>query len=408
MKTKEKLCRDIDMHAQAKRKESLTEVMSTIEKNLEAALGEPTASLLDAATPDTWPAISRLLELEVGAATLRLSEAISGYEPSEEEQARMFGSLARHGRNIVEKKGREEAGQAITRMKDRFSSVFGHESDSMPRIWGEEHDVRAITRDARSSSLKLLAVLAVVRLDEDIQKNDKVESSLMALVGDAPGNALQRTTSRTISAGNNTSAGEGKSTGLHALAVSTWPGVPSNTTLISPVQCKSIWRQFQAETEYIVSQALAAQEAAKRGKSRLPPAWAMCAMVVLGFNEFMTLVQNPVYTAVLFVLYLVGKAVWVKLDITGEFEHGFVPGMTSVSTKLLPTVMNILKKLADEGSPSRSASSSTNSIHNNGATIHREMENSAAGDAVSNMRIGDGAAARDKLRQRQQVQVTHF
>ena len=337
--------------------------MSTFEKNLEAALGEPTASLLDAATPDTWPAISRLLEQEVEAATLRLSEAISGYKPSKEEQASMLNSLARHGRNIVEKKAREEAGRAIIRMKDRFSSVFTHDPDNMPRVWGEEHDVRAITRDARASSLKLLAVLAVVRLDEqDIQKNDKVESSLMALVGDAPDNASQRTTPRTTFAANNTTVVEEKSTGLHALAVSTWPGVSSNNTLISPVQCKSIWRQFQAETEYAISQALAAQAATKRGKSCLPPPWAMCAMVVLGFNEFVTLLRNPLYIAILFVVYLVGKAVWVQLDITGEeFEHGFVPGMVSVSTKLLPTVMKIPKKLADQGSGS-SGTSSTQSM----------------------------------------------
>lgn len=351
------MCRDIDAHAQAKRKENLIEVMSTSEKYLEAALGEPTASLLDAATPDTWPAISRLLEQEVEAATLRLSEAISGYKPSKEEQASMLSSLARHGRNIVEKKAREEAGRAIIRMKDRFSSVFGHDSDNIPRIWGEEHDVRAITRDARSSSLRLLAVLAVVRLDEDTQKNDKVESSLMALVGEALEHALQRTIPRTISAGNNTLVVEEKSTGLHALAVSTWPGVPSNNTLITPVQCKSIWRQFQAETEYAISQALAAQAAANRGKSWVPPPWAMCAMVVLGFNEFLALLRNPLYIAILFVLFLVGKAVWMQLDITGEFENGIVPGIVSVSTKLFPTVMkNIRKKLAGEGSGSSKTS----------------------------------------------------
>lgn len=29
--------------------------------------------------------------------------------------------------------------------------------------------------------------------------------------------------------------------------------------LISPVQCKSLWRQFQGETEYTITQAIAAQ-----------------------------------------------------------------------------------------------------------------------------------------------------
>lgn len=35
--------------------------------------------------------------------------------------------------------------------------------------------------------------------------------------------------------------------------------VPEEKTLITPVQCKSLWRQFKAETEYTVTQAIAAQ-----------------------------------------------------------------------------------------------------------------------------------------------------
>ena len=359
---------------------------------------------MDAATPDTWPAISRLLEQEVKIATVKLTEAIAGYEPSKEEQTRMLSSLERHGQNVVEKKSREEAGQAIIRMKDRFSSVFGHESDSMPRIWGEEHDVRAITREARSSSLKLLSVLAVVRLDEETQKNNKVETLLLALVGDPPESALQRTISRTMSVTGNSTVVEPKSTGLQALAASTWPGVPADCTLISPVQCRSLWRQFQAETEYTISQALAAQEAAKRGKSWLPPPWAMAAIAVLGFNEFMALLRNPLYIAVIFVAYLVAKAVWVQLDITGEFSNGFLPGIISISTKLLPTVMNLLKKLADEGAGVQSGASSTTSNLNrtNSKTTNREMQDLAAGtDSVSNGRVGNNSSTGDGLRQRQ-------
>ncbi|RRT49766.1 hypothetical protein GW17_00020019 [Ensete ventricosum] len=81
----------------------------------------------------------------------------------------------------------------------------------------------------------------------------------------------------------------------------------------------------------------------------LPPPWAILAILVLGFNEFMTLLRNPLYLAVIFVVFLVGKALWVQLDISGEFRNGALPGLLSLSTKFLPTVINILRKLADEG-----------------------------------------------------------
>ncbi|MGI4421868.1 hypothetical protein ACR2V7_25805, partial [Klebsiella pneumoniae] len=42
-------------------------------------------------------------------------------------------------------------------------------------------------------------------------------------------------------------------------------------------------------------------------------------------------------------------ALWVQLDISGEFRNGALPGLLALSTKVLPTVMNLLRKLAEEG-----------------------------------------------------------
>ena len=90
--------------------------------------------------------------------------------------------------------------------------------------------------------------------------------------------------------------------------------------------------------------------------------------------------RNPLYLAVIFVVFLVGKAIWVQLDIATEFQNGFVSiqitillfyflkppngfadwyryacnvtqllAILSLSTKFVPAIMNILKRLADEG-----------------------------------------------------------
>ncbi|XP_073317913.1 protein ROOT HAIR DEFECTIVE 3-like [Primulina huaijiensis] len=125
--------------------------------------------------------------------------------------------------------------------------------------------------------------------------------------------------------------------------------VPSSKTLLTPVQCKSLWRQFKIETEYTVTQAISAQEASRRSNNWLPPPWAIIALVVLGFNEFMTLLRNPLYLGVVFVVYLLIKALWMQLDIAGEFRNGVLPGILSISTKFLPTIRNLLRKLAEEG-----------------------------------------------------------
>ncbi|WJX39355.1 hypothetical protein P8452_26906 [Trifolium repens] len=51
-------------------------------------------------------------------------------------------------------------------------------------------------------------------------------------------------------------------------------------------------------------------------------AWTIMAMAIFGFNEFMMLLKNPLLVLGLFVAYLIGKALWVQLDVAGEFRHG--------------------------------------------------------------------------------------
>eukprot|EP00250_Pteridium_aquilinum_P020464 c24824_g1_i1 orf=337-2970(-) len=337
-KVRDKLRRDIDAHANALRTEKLADIATQSEKHLEGALAEPVAALLDAATPDTWPAIKKLLVQETKRATADLSEVLVGFELNKEEEQKMITNLKEAGGQIIEKKAREEASQALVRMKERFTTIFSHGPDSMPRTWTGKEDMKAIIRDARMSSIKLLATLTALRLGD--RKTDHIETTLTSLVSDGSEPAPESgVSSRDLSA----------TTGSSVLASSTWEGVPTSETLITPVQCRGLWRQFNREVEYTITQAIAAQEASKRSTSWLPPPWAMVAMIFLGFNEFMMLLRNPLYLVILFVLFLLGRAVWVQLDIEREFQHGFLTGAISVSAKLLPTFMNFLKKLAEEG-----------------------------------------------------------
>ncbi|PHT32251.1 Protein ROOT HAIR DEFECTIVE 3 [Capsicum baccatum] len=91
------------------------------------------------------------------------------------------------------------------------------------------------------------------------------------------------------------------------------------------------------------------QEASKRNNNWLPPPWAIVALLILGFNEFMTLLRNPLYLGVIFVAFLLVKALWVQLDISGEFRNGALPGFLSIATKFIPTVTNLLGRLAEAG-----------------------------------------------------------
>ncbi|KAH7519070.1 hypothetical protein JRO89_XSUnG0141200 [Xanthoceras sorbifolium] len=353
-KVRTKLSHDIDAHASSVRSAKLTEIIANYEKELAEALIVPVESLFEVGSKDTWASIRRLLKRESKAAVLDFTTAIAGFELDQSTVDTMVENLRSFARNVVRKKAREEAGKVLIRMKERFSAVFNHDNDSMPRVWTGKEDIRKIMRDAHSASLRLLSVMAAIRLDE---KPDKIENVLFSSLIDG---------TLTVSSSGDRSIG----TSADPLASSTWEEVSPKETLITPVQCKSLWRQFKAETEYTVTQAVSAQlaelepwkfgiveEAHKRSNNWLPPPWAIVAMAVLGFNEFMLLLKNPLYLMVLFIAYLLSKALWVQMNISGEFRHGTVstkeilvssgwPNLHFV--KVSPTVMNLLRRLAEE------------------------------------------------------------
>ncbi|XP_057986091.1 protein ROOT HAIR DEFECTIVE 3 homolog 2 isoform X3 [Hevea brasiliensis] len=313
-KVREKLRRDIETHASSVCNLKLSEMIKKYEKQLADALTEPVESLFEAGGRDTWVSIRGLLKRETEVAVSGLLADFASFELDRSTIDTMVQNMRDYARNVVERKAREEAGKVLIRMKDRFSAVFNHDNDSMPRVWTGKEDIRTITKDARSASLKLLSVMAAIRLDE---KPDKIENVLFSSLMDG---------SVAVSSSQDRSVGATSD----PLASSTWQQVSPKDTLITPVQCKSLWRQFKTETEYAVAQAISVQEANKRSNNWLPPAWAIVAMIVLGFNEFMLLLKNPLYLMILFIVFLLSKALWVQMDIAGEFRNGTIQCLISL------------------------------------------------------------------------------
>nr|XP_009388548.2 PREDICTED: LOW QUALITY PROTEIN: protein ROOT HAIR DEFECTIVE 3 homolog 2-like [Musa acuminata subsp. malaccensis] len=324
-KIREKLCHDIEAHAASVRGVKLSELKASYEKKITEALVQPVESLFDSAAQDIWASIRELYRHETENAISGYSSSLAGFELDQSTFDKMMADLKNYARGVVVRKIREEAGKVLIHMKDRFSTVFSHDKDSMPRVWTGKEDVRKITEEARAVALKLLAAMAAIRLDD---QPDKIENILSSSLMDGP--VIKN---RTIEASRD------------PLASSTWEGVPPENTVITPVQCKSIWKQFKVETEYTVSQAISSQEAFKHNNSWLPPSWAIVTIAILGFNEFMMLLRNPLYLAILFILFILSRVVWYELNIAGEFQNGTLSGLLAISTRFLPSVMNILKEL---------------------------------------------------------------
>lgn len=361
---REQLLRDINVHVAAIRSRKLAQIAADAEKYLVSALADPASALLDSATRDTWRDLRKLLDRELNDASKSLRAAVEGYELAGDEAAAMEAALAAAGEASIVSRAREEAHQVLYRMKERFNMFFGRDEKALPRRWMGNEDIPAITHEARAQALQVLAVLAAVRLrrEPEGKPGDSIEAILLSLLDEVHGKgripappagkdsgSSPSTSSSSGDSSKGSSASGGGASASSVLAGSQWDQVSPDDTLLTPKKCRTLWRQFKEETEYTIGQAFQTQEMSKRSNSWLPPPWAIVAIVVLGFNEFMALLRNPLLFFIIIVVGVVGRAIWTQLDVSADFQIGVVAGLLGIATKLVPTVLGILRRLVEEG-----------------------------------------------------------
>uniref|UniRef100_A0A3N7GPZ4 GB1/RHD3-type G domain-containing protein n=1 Tax=Populus trichocarpa TaxID=3694 RepID=A0A3N7GPZ4_POPTR len=269
----------------------LSEMMAKYVKQFTDVLADEVQSLLEAGEADTWVSVRNLLASKTDVAESELSNAHVDFEVPRSEIDTRLGYLKENARSVVERKARESAatGRVLMRMKDRFAKVFNHDENSTPRVWTPEQNIEEIERKALSASLKILAVMAAIRLDNTADQIENVLSS--SLMGAVPA--------------------------VDPLASNTWEEesnmrqVSPNATLLTPVQCKSLWIQFTADITYIVNQAKSAQEARKQAKKVIQQMFRLvllAMMTLLSAYGAMGIAAKPEVAAVM-------KEVWQALAV---------------------------------------------------------------------------------------------
>jgi hypothetical protein len=93
-----------------------------MQKQLTDMLSGPVEALFEAGENDAWTSIRKLLKRETEVAVSEFSTAVASFELDKPTIDTMVQNLREYGRNVVEKKAREEAGKVLIRMKDRCST----------------------------------------------------------------------------------------------------------------------------------------------------------------------------------------------------------------------------------------------------------------------------------------------
>jgi hypothetical protein len=123
----------------------------------------------------------------------------------------------------------------------------------------------------------------------------------------------------------------------------------------------------------------------------------MAAMVVLGFNEFMAVLYNPLWLLFLLLAFLFARTVYQEMDVEAEMARGLLPGSIALSSKFMPAIRKVTRHTFDSAKTFlQDAPEESNTSNNNG--------NSNGGGG--GVRRGGGAADAGLRSRRREVEMT--
>ncbi|GAB4820674.1 hypothetical protein N2152v2_007720 [Parachlorella kessleri] len=360
---REQLEHEIAAHIQSVRLEAVGAALTAAQKAAGAAVSAGAVPLLETPPQDLWPRLAKVLARASHKTQEQLDVAVEGYGVEGSELEELHSRLAAAARAQLVSHAREAANTALSRIKDRFNEVFQRDEQGMPRTWAPSVDIPAVALEARRAAALLLSQLAAARLGDQHKGRDPIEASILALARPvSAGGASDKSGSAPSAAAAAGNGGE-----FDVLSASEWPEGAAGgrgEVLLAPPQCRTVWRQFSSESTLAVQQAMATQEANRAAQNRMPPLWAIAAMVVLGFNEFMAVLYNPLLLITLLLLFLFGRTVYQELDVESEMQRGLLPGLMSLSAKFVPTFKAVAsrtfestKHLLQEAPPASGSSS---------------------------------------------------
>ncbi|KAL4442065.1 hypothetical protein ABPG77_011326 [Micractinium sp. CCAP 211/92] len=338
--------RDVAAHVQSARLEHVGEALAAAQKAASKDVSAAAISLLESPPADLWLRLTTVSSKATAKACGQLEREVEGYGLEEDELAEVEVKVGEAARQQLLAHAREAANTALSRVKDRFNEVFQRDEHGMPRTWQPSVDIAAVTASGRRAAALLLSQLCFVRSGPTSPETAAAEASVLRLADDVAAGP-----------GPGSSAGGGgllrsrgaasEASTFDLLSATEWPGVAEADVLLAPGQARSIWRQFMSDSTFSVQQALATQEANRAAQNRLPPLWAIVAMVVLGFDEFVAVLYNPLWLVFLLLLFLFARTVYQEMDVEAEMQRGLLPGAIALSSKFVPALKKVTFQTMD-------------------------------------------------------------
>ncbi|CAO3701686.1 unnamed protein product [Rhizopus stolonifer] len=255
------------------RAEELKKMTKTLTKQVENELSEPITLLLNDPQPDTWYKVIEVYKKAVEHGQTTLEKIAKSFNSSEDELKESVNDHKVQAWITLRKKIDEELADTmlLLKLRSRFEEKFRYDEHGLPRVWKPQDDIDAYFKSAKEDTLKLVKLFS--RIDLKQEEEFKIESTEDF-------------------------------------------DFEQSLIVLSEAKQIDISNRFKRESDAFY---LEAKRSIVSTTAKIPT-WAIAAMVFLGWNEFMTVLRNPLYM-ILFVLMIAFGYVIFALNLWGPLER---------------------------------------------------------------------------------------
>ncbi|KAJ3401473.1 Dynamin-like GTPase that mediates homotypic ER fusion [Chytridiales sp. JEL 0842] len=267
------LLEEINKFGTEKRNEAIQNLLKSLEKFTASGLSDSVQMILNEASPSMWKDVLVAFQDVLSAAEIQLRKKLQGFEASPAESDKYSKSLRWLSwtvlMDLLKKEVSDDA--ILKRLRSRFESKFRYDDAGVPRLWKLDDPIDAHFKSATENAEKVLVLFCrmdfpLTSLGDDIIENDKFD--------------------------------------------------PSCVVLLSAGRLQSIRERFKKDADglYIEAKRSMVMTTAKI------PYWFVALTVVLGWNEFMAVLRNPFYFAMLIITLAGLYATWY-MGMIGPAYH---------------------------------------------------------------------------------------
>jgi len=255
------------------RKDETKKMVNAIERNIKKQIAEPVDMQLSRPTPQIWDNVLRIYkETLVNAENSYLRKATS-FDCTDEENDEALMTLRRRAWAALRAKVDEQTADTaiLTKLRTYFEERFRYDEQGVPRVWKPDDDIDGAFKKAKDITLELISLYAKIEPEDPELEFTPPED------------------------------GEDDTPGL---------------VVFSETRALELGARFRREAD---AHYVEAKRSTVVGIAQVPY-WIYGMMVVLGWNEAMLILFNPLYFAMMLVF---AASAWtiIQLNLSGPLMH---------------------------------------------------------------------------------------